>query len=252
MQAVILAAGYGTRLYPITADRAKPLVEAGGKTILDYLIEKLLRQEIIDGLSIVVNDRFHTQFLDWQKVFEKTAGKSLPLTIINDGTTSNQHRLGAIRDLSLALSGIDEMQAVLISAADDIFCFPFRPLIETYLERDSSVIALIKSDDPDRISKSGNGLIDDEGRVIEMVEKPEKPISSLLSPCLYILHAVDRKLLDEYLEGGNNPDAPGYFIAWLIRKTTVYSTVFSEPVYSIGDIEEYKKVCRLFKTNPPL
>ncbi len=251
MNAVILAAGYGTRLYPLTQNTAKPLIQVGGRTILDYLMDHLIAEPEIRNIILVTNGKFNRDFEAWKASFEQEKKEIPALHLINDESTSPENRLGAIRDWSLAVSrfGKDDM---IVSAADDLFLFSFKDLIHAFGRKKRSVISLVHCTDREKIQKSGNVRLSDTGRVMEMVEKPEVPVSDLLSPCLYLLRQEDLPLLDRYIRSGHTEDAPGHFISWFVRQAEVYGVIMEGPVHSVGDMKEYRHVQSLFEKKPPL
>ena len=247
MKSLILAAGYGTRLYPLTETTAKPLLPLAGKPIIEYLLQQILPLSAIDKVYIVTNGKFYKDFEEWLETFEgKRKKKDPPIHILNDGSTSNENRLGAIRDMALTVEtfGIDD--DLMVSAADDVFTFDFQNLVNIFQEKGKTIITLHPSNDPDMLRNSGNAQIDSRGRVVSLIEKPSSPKSNLISPCLYILSRPTLPSINHYLQADNNPDAPGHFLAWLVEKTVVYSYIFKEPYYTVGDKTSYERAQSLF------
>jgi glucose-1-phosphate thymidylyltransferase len=241
MNSIILAAGYGTRLGKLVEKKAKPLLAVGGIPLLTRLILKILRLSRTEAVFLVVNDRYFRDFVNWKKEIEQRENLPFPIHLINDGTRDNSRRLGALRDLDLGIRQAGEKKPLLVSAADDIFLFDFRWLEARFLETGRTTIALTRCHDNRRLRQSGNACIDSQGRVAALLEKPDNPVSDLIAPCLYILAPADIPLLSQYLVSGNNPDAPGHFISWLVKRSQVYSFLFKEPFYTIGTPLDYRE-----------
>lgn len=248
MKALILAAGYGTRLRPLTDTTAKPLITLRGKPIIEYLLQRILPLSAIDTVYIVTNDKYFKDFVVWQESFDRKRGtKSPPILLLNDGTSSDKKRLGAIRDMAIAIETFSIRDDLMISAADDIFMFDFQNLVDTFEKKGKSVITLHPSNNIDVLRSSGNAQIDAaNGRVLYLVEKPLNPQTNLVSPCLYILDRSALSLINCYLQAEKNPDAPGHFLSWLVEKTDVFSYIFEEPFYTIGNKAAYEHVQTLF------
>lgn len=250
MKSLILAAGYGTRLHPLTENTAKPLLPVAGKPIIEYLLQRILPLSVVDAVYIVTNEKFYQDFLKWNESFNQKREKiHPPIYLLNDGTSSNENRLGAIRDIAMTIETYRLDDDLIVSAADDIFTFDFQELVDTFYTKRETVITLYQCDNIDQLRKSGNARIDTTGRVLEVVEKPKNPKSNLLSPSLYILSRSTLNLINPYLQEGNNPDAPGYFISWLVAKIPVYSYIFKEPFYAVGDLVSYKRIQALFSNS---
>ena len=222
MKAIILAAGYATRLYPLTKNRPKPLLEIGGKPILQYLLEKIEPLELVDEVIIVTNDRFYHQFADWVAgfVYSKT------IIVLNDGTTANENRLGAIADLCFALKERQLDEDLLVLAGDNLFDFALTDFVAYYQKVRADCITAHQLDDLEELRKTGVIETNGEGRVLSFAEKPMDPRSNLAVPPFYIYRRETIPLLKEYLQAGENPDTPGNFIPWLLKRKKVYYFMF--------------------------
>jgi glucose-1-phosphate thymidylyltransferase len=247
MKALILAAGYGTRMGSLGEKTAKSLLPLEGKPIIDYLLMRLEPLNELESVFIVTNDRYFKDFIDWNEKRMMKTQCSLSISIINDHTSSNEERLGAIRDLALGVeqTGIDS--AILVAASDNVYFFDFQSFVQQALQNQRTTITLYKSSKPQSVLKSGNAQINSEGKVIRLIEKPQKPISNLISPCLYIITPKDLPLIQTYIENGENLDAPGYFISWLVQERDVHAYIFREPLLSVGSLESYRKAISEFK-----
>jgi glucose-1-phosphate thymidylyltransferase len=237
MKGLVLAAGYGTRLYPLTLDRPKPLLEIGKRTILERLLKKLEAVSSCHEVFIVTNARFYLLIKEWLK------GKSFrfPVDVIDDGTTSNEDRLGAIGDIDLVLEKKKIQDDILIVAGDNLFEFDLSGFVSFALERKSFAVALYDVKDMALARRYGIVRLDAGRKVIDFQEKPEKPGSTLASTGVYYFPAGKIPLFYKYMETNNLKDAPGNFVKWMSEKYTVFGYVFTEGWYDIGDEKSLRK-----------
>ena len=236
MKCIILAAGYATRLYPITENFPKPLLEVGGKTILDWLIDDISESGEVDEYIVVSNHKFVEHFNKW-------AGESRHnITVIDDDTTSNDDRLGAVRDIELAYNSLSVPESCMVIAGDNVLDFSLTKFIDYFEEKNTSVVMRYYEEDKARLSKSGVLSIDGDGKITEMEEKPEEPKSNWCCPPFYIYKAVDIARIGEALSDGCGFDAPGSLVAWLCKKADVYAFEMPGKRYDIGNVESYTKI----------
>ena len=229
MKAVILAAGYATRLYPLTHDRPKHLLEVGGRPILDLLLDRLPVEEL-ETVYVVTNSKFAPRFREWAE--SHPAG----IEVIDDGTTSDDDRLGAIGDLQLVIStGIDD--DLLVAAGDSLFSDPLDGFVRFARERAAPVIAAYDVGDLEEIKRLSAIEVDEDSRVTSFQEKPERPTSTLAGIALYFYPRSMLPLVAEYLEAGNNPDQPGRLLQWLHERTPVYAWLVPGRWFDIGTPE---------------
>ncbi len=233
MKCIILAAGYGTRLYPITKNTPKPLLKIDGKTILKHILEKIEKVEIIDDIYLVTNDEFYQDF--------NQLGEDIK--VLNDGSTSNKNRLGAIADLQFVIKKEKINDDLLILAGDNLFDFELTDFVNF---RDADCITAHEIKDKKRLKRTGVIEIDENNKVISFEEKPDNPKSNLAVPPLYKYKKETIPLIEKYLEEGNNPDAPGNLIPWLIERRDVYAYKFEGARYDIGTVESYRKVQKIY------
>lgn len=238
MKCVILAAGYATRLYPLTKNIAKPLLTVGDQTILDYIIAKVEKVDVIDEIFIVTNDKFYESFVDWSERY--TGVKSIH--IINDQTTTNENRLGAIGDLQYVIKQASLADDLLVLAGDNLFDFELTDFIAFYEKVNADCITTHQLNDLEEIKRAGVIEVDHHGIVTSFEEKPTHPQSNLAVPPFYMYQRETLLLIDQYLAEGENRDAPGYFIPWLINHKDVYAYEFVGKRYDIGTVESYEKV----------
>jgi glucose-1-phosphate thymidylyltransferase len=241
MKALILAAGYGTRLYPLTRNKAKPLLPVAGKPIINYLLEQLERIDEIDHIYVVTNEKFSKAFAAWAA--ETPCVK--PITSINDGTLSDDDKLGAIGDMQLVIEQQRIREPMLIVGGDNIFTFDFRELVAFY-NAHGSCVGLYELDNLEAIKRYNETVLDKRGRITSFREKPPDPKSKLFAVCLYCYTAGDVARVKQYLDAGNNPDAPGHYVAWLHKQTAVYGFAFPGQWFDIGNLEAYEEAERFF------
>ncbi|MDD4680725.1 MAG: nucleotidyltransferase family protein [Clostridia bacterium] len=242
MKAIILAAGYATRLYPLTKNVPKALLNVGSKAILDHIMENVLQIPAVDGVYIVTNEKFHQHFLDWKE----DSSYTIPITIYNDGTTNNENRLGALGDLKFALDKGKISEDIIVLAGDNLMDFSLIDFHNFYMKVNNCCVC-VKEVEAHEISKMGIVLLDEVNRIIDFEEKPKNPKSNLGAFAVYIYKKETLPLLDEYLLAGNNPDAPGNFPAWLCHKVPVYAYLFDGNCYDIGTHDAYAEVQELYK-----
>ena len=243
MRCLILAAGYATRLYPITENFPKPLLDVNGKSIIDWLIDDIEDNKLVDEYIIISNHKFYNHFLSW-KENSKLKDK---ITILDDGTTSNENRLGAVNDIEFAIDRLSIDDDLMILAGDNLLDFSLRDFVLYFNNKNATSIMRYYTDDQKRLIKSANIKIDDMDKVTDMIEKPENPISNWCSPAFYILKRDDLKYVKIALNDGCGYDAPGSFICWLHKKSPVYAFEMPGKRYDIGTIETYEEVKKAYK-----
>lgn len=246
MKAVILAAGYATRLYPLTEHQPKCLLKVGDKTILDHLMEQLDRIPELDELVIVTNARFYDVLSKWSK----GAAIRVPVRVINDKTTSNDNRLGATGDLNLALKEADIRTDILLLASDNLFEQSIKDFTDYAQSKKGAVaIGVFDIGGPEKAAKK-YGVIEvhPDGEVKGFEEKPEKPKSSLIGMGVYYFPASVLSKVGEYLKDPQAQDAPGFFVSWLHGKVKIFSFQFKGLWYDIGDLKSLEEANRIFSS----
>ena len=246
MKAILLAAGYATRLYPLTKDTPKPLLPVAGKPTIEHILSHVLPMEEIDTIYIITNDKFYAQFVEWKSDFERKHPTDRKIILMNDGTTANEGRLGSIGDLEFVISktGLDD--DLLMIAGDSLFDFELDGLIGYFHEKKGCVLCAYRTTDTKTLRRRGVIKIDETSRVIDFDEKPERPESDIAVPAIHIYRRECVKLFRQYLSEGNNPDAPGYFVEWLYQREPLYAYFFTGNCYDIGNAESYSEVNRIF------
>lgn len=236
MQCILLAAGYATRLYPLTENMPKALLKIGSETILDKVIKKVEEIEDINEIHIVTNSKFYQCFKN------HTYNSKSKITVLDDGTTNNDNRLGAIGDLDFTIDKMNIDDDILVMASDNIFDLSLCDMRSLFKESGNDTICARVVNNFDELKTMGVVEICDK-KVVSFVEKPENPKSNLGVPPFYMYKKETLPLIKEYLNTGNNPDAPGHFIPWLITKKDVSVYTFEGTVTDIGTPESYAKVC---------
>jgi len=240
VKALILGAGYGVRLYPLTKNTPKPLLNIAGKSVIEWTLDLLSPVKDISEIIIVVNQRFYESYQNWLPEVQKKFKKKI--TLINDGTTTNDNKLGAVGDIKFVLDKCGIKDDLLVIAGDNLFGENIADVIKCY-KKHGLTIALKNMKDVDRqlISQYSVVTLDNEDKVIDFEEKPPDPKSTLIAVCLYVFPAKDFGLIKEYLDGYLNPDAPGYYIQWLHKKRDVFGYVMKHHWFDIGDIDSYNE-----------
>lgn len=245
MKVLILAAGYATRLYPLTKDRPKPLLLVGKKTILDHLVQKLEGLDDIEDIYIVTNQKFYGAFRDWLKTLKTNKKVSLE----SDGSTTNENRLGALGDIKMMIKRLRISDDLVILAGDNMFDWDLREFVE-YVKVKPTLFTMAAYDigDVEKASRYGVVEVNEKGYVSSFLEKPQKSPSSLIATGIYYLPKDGLHLISDYLKVGNEKDAPGHFVQWLYKDRQVRCYIFKGVWYDIGDIESYRKA-KLSVTN---
>lgn len=243
MKAIILAAGYATRLYPLTRNKPKALLPIGGKPIIDYIVEQMDTLEALDEIYVVTNSRFAGQFREWAE----QAGYRTPLCILDDGTTSDENRRGAIGDISFVINEKKIDDELLVIAGDNFFTYSLKEYAAFFHQKKCDCVCVKEWADETELSQFGVALLDTDGRVLDIEEKPEKPKSNMAVFAAYFYRQDTVPLFAKYLAEGNKPDAPGNFPAWLYKRKAVYAYAFEGECYDIGTPESYREVQRLME-----
>lgn len=242
MKAIILAAGYATRLYPLTLNKPKALLPIADKPILDYIVDEIETIDEIDELIIVSNHKFYPNFVKWCEE-KKTR---LKVIVLNDNTTDDTNKLGAIGDIQFAIEKLNINDDILVMAGDNIFTFKLKDYFNYYKEKNSDMILVKEMSRIEDLQRMANVEIDNTDKVIGMVEKPQNPKTNLAAFASYIYKKDTVPMIKKYLEDGNNPDAPGFFPSWLFKHKDVYTYAFTGECYDIGTPESYKEVNEIF------
>jgi glucose-1-phosphate thymidylyltransferase len=246
MNVLVLAAGYATRLYPLTLDKAKPLLPVGDKPIIEWVVEKLIDVPDLETIYIVTNDKFAHDFQAWAERYQNRQPK-FKIEIVNDGSKSDDDKLGAIGDINFVVTRENLTESdLLIVAGDNLFSESLASFVGCAKKTDVTV-AVYDVGDTEAIKKYGNIAIDADGIITHFEEKPEKPRSTLAAIAVYYYSPKVLSLFTTYLAAGNNPDQPGRFVQWLYRRTPVKTFQLKGKWFDIGSKETLKEADEIFR-----
>jgi glucose-1-phosphate thymidylyltransferase len=245
MQILILAAGYATRLYPLTLNQPKPLLPVGGKPMLEHIIDHLATVKNVGEVFIVTNQKFVSHFTEWSEKYrrEKTA---FNFKIINDGTTSDADKLGAIGDIHLVITKENVTGDLIVVAGDNLFDSSLAPFVEFARSVNKPVLAVYDVKDLEAIKKYNSITLDANGVITFFEEKPKNPTSTLTGIALYYFPAEVVKMIKTYIAEGNNPDQPGRLIQWLYPRVPVHTWKVPGRWFDIGSKETLEEADRIF------
>ncbi len=241
MKCLILAAGYATRLYPLTENFPKPLLPVQDKTILDWLIDDLDQSGKIDEYVVISNHRFAHHFSQWA---QKKAQK---ITVVDDGTVSNETRLGAVKDIQYAIEQLALDDDMLVIAGDNLLDFSLTHFVDYAIEKKASCIMRYYEPNAQKLLKCGVVTIDENDKILRMTEKSPTPETHWCCPPFYYYTRQDARLVAKGIEAGCGTDAPGSYIAWLCTQTPVYAMEMPGSRYDIGNLESYDAVQNTYK-----
>lgn len=241
MKCLILAAGYATRLYPLTENFPKPLLKVGEKTILDWLVDDIDTAGLVDEYIVISNHKFAHHFDDWAKT------KQQKITVVDDGTDSNETRLGAVKDIQFAIDSLSLDDDMLVIAGDNVLDFSLTKFIDYAKAKGCSCIMRYYEPEFTKLLKCGVVTIDEEDKILDMTEKSPSPATNWCCPPFYYYTKEDARLVQRGIECGCATDAPGSYIAWLCTQTSVYAMEMPGKRYDIGNLESYEKVKREYK-----
>ena len=241
MKCLILAAGYATRLYPLTENFPKPLLKVGEKTILDWLLEDIHTSGCVDEYVVISNHKFAHHFREWAEAH------TLPITVVDDGTSTNETRLGAVCDIQYAIDQLKLDDDLLIIAGDNVLDFSLTAFIRYADKKNTSCTMRYYEADANRLKKSGVAVIDADEVLLEMEEKPAQPKSNWCTPPFYYYKAEDVRKIRQAIAEGCGTDAPGSLVAWMCAHSTLHSMEMPGSRYDIGNLESYQKVQETYK-----
>ena len=236
MKCLILAAGYATRLYPLTENFPKPLLKVGDKTILDWLVDDIDESGLVDEYVVISNHKFAHHFDEWAKT------KKQKVTVVDDGTTSNETRLGAVKDIQFAIDKLGIDDDMLVIAGDNVLDFSLTKFVKYAKDKNASCIMRYYEPEEKKLLKCGVVDIDENDKILSMTEKSSTPATHWCCPPFYYYSREDAKLVGKGIDSGCGTDAPGSYIAWLCTQNTVYAMEMLGKRYDIGNLESYEKV----------
>ena len=236
MKCLILAAGYATRLYPLTENFPKPLLKVGDKTILDWLLDDIDQSGEVDEYVVISNHKFACHFEEWAQ------NKEYKVTVVDDGTESNETRLGAVRDIQFAIDRLGLDDGMLVIAGDNVLDFSLSRFIEYAKAKNTSCIMRYYEPDEKKLLKCGVVTVDGNDKILNMTEKSPTPATHWCCPPFYYYTREDARLVQKGIDCGCGMDAPGSYIAWLCTQTAVHAMEMPGKRFDIGNLESYEKV----------
>ncbi len=242
MKCLILAAGYATRLYPLTLNCPKPLVEVAQKSIIDRILEKVDKIGYIDHTYIITNEKFLPDFTAWSA----TAKYNAPLSVFSDGTTSENDRLGALGDIAFAINTCNINDDLMIIGGDNLFEFSLECLVQKFKLQRNHVVAARDIKDKQLATKFGVLSVNKDGQVTSFVEKPEHPESTLIATLIYIFPKEKLSLISTYLHNKGAKDRAGDYLAWLHTVERLDTLIFEEPWFDIGSFDQLEEANRFY------
>jgi glucose-1-phosphate thymidylyltransferase len=245
MKVIILAAGYATRLYPLTLTQPKPLLPVAGQPMVEYVLDNLAPIGGIDRIYVVTNNKFAPHFQKWSEHYRATKSK-LNFTIVNDGSTDDTNKLGAIGDINHVLKTQNVDDDVIVVAGDNLFSKKLEGFGQFCREKNAPVLALYDVGNLEEIKKYNSVTMDSTGKITFFEEKPKNPTSTLTGIALYYYPKSTLPLIRQYIAEGNNPDQPGRLIQWLYPRTPVYTWKVPGIWYDIGSKETLEEANKIF------
>jgi len=245
MKVIILAAGYATRLYPLTLTQPKPLLPVAGKPMVEHVLDNLAPITAIDRVYVVTNAKFATHFQTWSDHYRATKSK-FDFTVVNDGTTDDSNKLGAIGDINYVINtqGLDD--DFMVVAGDNLFSDKLGEFGKFCLEKNAPVEAVYDVGNLEEIKKYNSITTDSDGRITFFEEKPKHPVSTLTGIALYYYPKSTIALIKQYIGEGNNPDQPGRLVQWLYPRTAVYTWRVPGLWFDIGSKETLEEANKIF------
>jgi glucose-1-phosphate thymidylyltransferase len=245
MKLIILAAGYATRLYPLTLNQPKPLLPVAGKPMLEHVLDNIANIKYIDHAYIVTNAKFGTHFENWARTY-RHPNLHFGFTIVNDGSTDDSNKLGAIGDLHLVIKKHEINDDIIIVGGDNLFSNDLAAFGDYCKEKNAPVTGVYDVGDLEAIKKYNAIEIDEQQRIIYFEEKPQVPKSTLTGIALYYYPTATLPLIQQYIAEGNNPDQPGRLVQWLYPRVPFYVWKVPGLWYDVGSIETLEEANRVF------
>lgn len=245
MKILILAGGYGTRLYPLVKDTPKALLEVSGKTLIDHTVDKFAGVPGVEEIVVVTNSKFSAMMTSWAKARN---GHPFSIRVVDDGTLTPEARLGAIGDVLFVLDKESSPSDWVVAGSDNIFDFDIKPFFAFAKSAAPYVsVGCFDLGDINGATKYGVIQLDDQGKMTSLEEKPKQPKSTLISMCLYYYPAASLPLIRRFVDETHNTDTTGGYIQWLYQNQPVYGFKFAGKWYDIGSIESYNEAQSQFR-----
>jgi glucose-1-phosphate thymidylyltransferase len=240
MKAIILAAGYATRMYPLTLNQPKALLPLKGKAVIEYITDQLAGINEVDEIYVVSNHKYFNNFNEWVK----TLDYRVPVTVLNDGTTEDGTKRGAIGDMYFTITEKSIDEDIIVICGDNYFTYDLKEQYGFFKEKDADTLTAGVIDDIELLKSFAVAELDENGKVLSLVEKPEHPASNVAVYGSYFYKRDTLPLIKQYIKEGNNPDQPGRFPQWLHTRKAVYAYIMNGMCYDIGTIKAYEEMNR--------
>lgn len=242
MEVIVLAGGFAKRMWPLTKDKPKHLLQIANKPMLEYVLEKICEISNVNNVYISTNAKFEDNFTEFIKNYKT----DLKLKLIIEPTLSEEKKLGSIGALGFLIQKESINEDTIIIGGDNLFDFKMKDVLNNFKEKDSSVIVVYDINDWKKAELYGIVDLNEDNKISQFLEKPKNPPSTLAATACYILKRMDVQNIISYLNEGNPSDAMGFFIQWLINKTNVYGFVHKGIWFDIGSIESYNEACKYY------
>jgi glucose-1-phosphate thymidylyltransferase len=240
MKAIILAAGYATRMYPLTLNQPKALLPIRGKAVIEYITDQLAGIGEVDEIYVVSNQKYFDNFNGWAKALDYRT----PVTVLNDGTTEDGAKRGAIGDMYFTITEKEIDEDIIVICGDNYFTYDLTEQYDFFKEKNADTLTAGVIDDIELLKSFAVAELDENGRVLSLVEKPEHPAGNTAVYGSYFYKRDTLPLIKQYIEEGNNPDQPGRFPQWLHTRKAVYAYIMNGACYDIGTIKAYEEINR--------
>lgn len=252
MIAIILCAGFGTRMYPLTKNKSKLLLKVGGKPIVEYLTDQIIEFDGLKEIHIITNDIFFGVYTKWLSTYgERIQAQGISISLYNDETRSNAQRLGAAGDLALVVNHIKHKCDAMVAAGDNIFRFSLKPIWKKFMESEFNYVLAIPEEDKNKLKQTGILEIDSKDyRVLNFYEKPKLPITNLTCPALYFLKHGSLMKVNKFIESDKAKDEIGLFIKYLVEEDSVFAFKVDGERLDIGTIQSYEYAKSILKNQP--
>ncbi len=242
MKCILLCAGYATRLFPLTENFPKALLQIGDKPLLNYILDEVNTLDKVDEIYLITNQKYTPHFKKWAEEVNNIK----PITVFNDGTTTNEDRLGAIGDIQFVIEKANIDDDLLIIAGDNLFTFKLKDFVEFQEKKNTAAVCVIE-EDYETLKSRGVVETDEEFKIIGFEEKPADPKGKYCAYAEYIYPREVVPMFKQYIDEGNNYDAPGNFLAYLYKKQPVYAYKFEGTCYDVGTHKALAEVNEIFK-----
>lgn len=244
MKAIVLCGGFAKRLMPLSKNKAKSLIFVGKKPMIEYILEMLDELDDVDEIFISVNEKYDEDF----KEFLNTVTFKKSIKIVVEETEKEEEKLGSLGGIIYVVGKENINEECIIIAGDNVIDFDLKDFVNFYRNKQKPILGAFDIKNKEETKKFGVLVVGEDDKVVEFVEKPPKSESTLISMCCYVFPAQTLKMLKRYIDEGNNKDAPGYFIQWLIKKDDVFAFVFNGTWYDIGDLKTLEKARKFLES----